>query len=288
MDEKDVSLKNVFGNESRFIRPCYMIEYDEKCNGFILYDNHGYVPNYEKLSALVKGINNFLQYYSSDEIDKYNAENTQQYNDEMEELNRKHREESKAKSQADLAKFKVEYDNYIGKVKYSDAQLNSYFDNLHRIHKDYINMENTTPPFIVYLYKEDKIIHIARTWQSLDACLSKHRNNYDFDSYAFTEVSDEYLNDTYIKALIFNPSLGLQPRNIILQSNYATFRHIKRRYDLNINTIKKIVRLYDVSLYHFSDFTIVEKDKFKDALDSHIAREKLDKMRVAKELYTTE
>jgi hypothetical protein len=149
-------------------------------------------------------------------------------------------------------------------------------------------MENTRPPFIVYLYKGSRIIHIARTRQPLDACLSKYKQDYDFEGYAFTEVSEKYFNDTYIKALILNPSLDLQPRNIILQSNYATYKHIKRRYDININTIKKIVRMYDVSIYHLQDLVIVEKDKFKEALDSHIAREKLDKMRVAKELYTTE
>jgi hypothetical protein len=49
---------------------------------------------------------------------------------------------------------------------------------------------------------------------------------------------------------------------------------LKKRYDINKTTIKKIIKIYDLSTYNLFTGPLIEKDKFKEALDTYIEKDR--------------
>ena len=144
-------------------------------------------------------------------------------------------------------------------IKDIDMGKNTY--TLNEIIDMNINLDKSKI-FLVFLRKNNKVCYIGKT-VNLISYIGNKNKEYNADSVAFYEIDSEYIDDIYVKSLIYFDMIAYN--GVVKSSNrkYISLSMAKRvykeMYRINLTHIKKIISKYDLERFIIGDTIVLDK-----------------------------
>ena len=187
--------------------------------------------------------------------------------------------------------YKEEYTNgliesYFNFENFNNEEFNRIFNNcisdinmggniytLNEIINININLDKSKT-FIVFLRKNNNVCFIGKTVNLINYIGNKNKE-YNADSVAFYEIDNDYIEDIYIKALIYfdmvvnyNGIVKLSNRKYISLS--IAKKVYKELYRINLTHIKKIITKYNLERFIIGDTIVLDKIELDKATRDYL------------------
>lgn len=194
--------------------------------------------------------------------------------------------------QDELKKKKESQKNYVDMLEYEYFNFDDFNDNkFNRIYKgcikdldmgknlysfnDVLNINvqlENNKTFIVFLRKDNKVCFVGKTTNLLTYVGVKNKE-YKGDSVAFYPIDNDYIEETYIRALIdfdlgYSGAVKLANRKYI--SLTTAKRVFKELYKINLTHIKKVIKKYDIEKFILGDTIVVDKIELDKSVKDYL------------------
>lgn len=208
------------------------IEYDEKTY-IIPIDGHGIPMEYEELK---ENINNLIEAFEHIPKDDYIT----YYNSCLENVNKDFIYSSTYSTPKRIAERKEEkkqainkFDLNITKSILPENKIETILKNMISFPCNFVDTKEVKYPIIINFYKDNILIKTGKCFKDLMSSINNAKNKYDFDTYSYSYVPEEYIDQINEYIILFKNPTFTTVRSLKKYIVYSPLNSIQKRINFD-------------------------------------------------------
>ena len=210
------------------------IEYKEKTY-IIPFDRCGIPMEYEELKENINNLTEALEHISKDDYITF-------YDKCLESVNKEYIYESTYSDLERIAERNEEkkqainkFDSNISKPILSENKIETILKNMISFPSNFVDTKEVKYPLIINFYKDDILIKTGKCFKDLMITINNTKNKYDFDTYSYSHVPEEYIDQINEYIILFKNPTFSTVRSLKKYIVYSPIRSIQKRINFDGN-----------------------------------------------------